>query len=541
VLADLDGNGTQDVIVEAGKPGVDGEVHAFSGADGKPLWKWLPPGPRAHRRDQSSRPALAVGDLDGDGRLEVVVLHTIKVLERRQEWPHAEVVVLDGAKGTPKWSWREPVVYQYNTNDHSLRSRVSPLLVNLGGKQRAICVWTYHDLRGGQIVLLDGRGKERRRLPVTFRLNGDYWRQSRANPQDKYSPLFGSLFRVWAVDLDGDGRDELVFFTSDRLCVMDGALQKVRWEWHLPEEECDLLDIRPATASHPVVLAVRAGSRVVFLADSPRPLWTCSGSGKPLGVAYSDDGPPRVFFEQDNQVTVCRLAQTDPGSKQEGAALPDSSAEDPRFVVPLPWVSLGEVPLLLSSPPALLAALLLVSLAVLVVPAAALVWAVRRRAWLLGALPLVWVALCWAVVVLLYKAWQGDRAVVLIHLNGNFRFALLIGLGLVQVAVAGVPVVAFAALALIWLRRRCWRRLALLLAGCVALAALVGWVWLASAGGPGPEQRYSWHGWYAVWPAGVYAVGVVIVAAVLLVRGARLGRAGIGWFRKKRIVGEAGR
>src|SRR5262249_32310744 len=174
--------------------------------------------------------------------------------------------------------------------------------------------------------LLDARGKELRRQRVKFRLNGDRWRHYQDNPKVRYAPYYAGLFRVWAVDLGG-GADDLVYFSADRLRVMSGSLEKVRWEWPLPEEDCDLLEVRPRTAFQPAFLVVRAGSRVVFLdAVAGKPVWNCGGPGQPLTVAWGADGPPRVIYELDNEVTVCRLAQAVPeGGSGDGPAAPGPS------------------------------------------------------------------------------------------------------------------------------------------------------------------------------------------------------------------------
>jgi len=532
VFADLDGDGVLDVIIEAGSPDADGEVRAFSGKDGTPLWTWAPP-PRlpGGGRSEGSRATLAVGDLDGDGRPEVVVLHAIDgAAPGGQAAPHAEVVALDGATGRPKWSWREPIDSDYNgTGNGAIRSRVTPLIVNLdGGKRRAVCVWTYHYQTKGQIILLDAEGKELQRRSVKFCRNGDGWKQYRDDPQDSYPPYYGTLFRVWAVDLDGDGTDELVYFSSDKLRVLRGGLDQVLCEWPLPEEDCDLLEISPRTERHPPLLAVRAGSRVVFLGTAPeKPYWTCTGSGKPLAVAWAPHGP-RVIYDLGNEVSVCRVAQPPEGGEPGGTPPANPSADDdPRFVAALPWYPLGDLPPLMpSSPVGLAAALLGLCVAVLIVPALALAWAVRRRAWLLCLLPPLWLALVWGGAALLFLALLEDEAKWEIYNWGEWGFAWRLGRGLLLLALAGLPVAAFLLAAVGWWRRGRWGRLAVLLASAPALAAVVGVVWLIVLPDDlGPEQHYSGRGWYGIWPAGVYAAGLLIVAGFLLLCAFRLGRA----------------
>jgi hypothetical protein len=234
-------------------------------------------------------------------------------------------------------------------------------------------------------------------------------------------------------------------------------------------------------------------------------------------------------------VTVCRLAQRGPGSERGPAPAEESSEEDPRYTVALPWQLLSHTePLLPSTPLAVLAVLLLVAVAVLVLPGAVVVWAIRQRAWLLLVLPLLWLGLCWAAVYLLFRVRLEEGARVLAYVHGETGLAWRVGWRLLLTGLVGLPAVAFAATVLAWLRRRRWVRLALLLAVSAGLAALLGWVWLALAGPLAPEKHYSWRGWYTLWPAGVYAAGVLLLAAFVVVRVVRLGRAGLGWLLRLR-------
>jgi outer membrane protein assembly factor BamB len=538
VLADLDGDGVLDVIVEAGSPDQDGEVRAYSGKDGTLLWRWQPEPPQGgDARSQASRPTFAVGALDG-GRPEVVVLHVVSSRDAKGAlWPSVEVLALDGADGRPKWSWRERVGADYNSaTNGAVRSPVTPLIVRLDRERRAVCVWTYDHEKKGQIVLLDGHGKELKRLPARFRLNGDAWKRYRNDPQEQYAPYYGGLFRVWAVDLQGEGTDQLVYFASDRLRVLSGDLEQSVGEWRLPDEDCDLMEVRPPTGSRPALLVVRAGGHVVFLDRAvEKPVWTCAGSGKPLAVLWDRGQRPRVVYELGKEVTACRLAQSgssdNPGDLQE----PAPERDDPRFTQPLPWYPLGDLPPLTPSSPAGLALSLLgISLSVLVLPGAFLLWMVRRRAWLLAPVPVIWLALVWAGACFLFLARLEDEAKWQIYNIGEMGFAWRVGKGLVLRALAGLPLAAFLAVALVWLRRRLWGRLAALLVAVPALAAMVGVVWMRSYAEPlGPEQHYSYRGWYAIWPAGLYAVGVMVLAGLVLLWSESLVRQAVVRFRAK--------
>lgn len=209
-LADLDGDGVQDVVIERGLPNYDGEVYAFNGRGGAILWHWKP---EPRKLDDGwfkpSRPTPAIGDLDGDGLPEILLLHQVTDADDRgKPQPHAEVLALDGRTGQARWHWRTPIAGDFNnSHNDAVQSRVTPLVVRLGDGRRAVCIWTDHYRAGSAIVLLDANGRELQRRSLRFRLNGDSWQ--RESPGVRTPPYYAGLFQVWAQDLDGDGRSQL--------------------------------------------------------------------------------------------------------------------------------------------------------------------------------------------------------------------------------------------------------------------------------------------------------------------------------------------
>jgi outer membrane protein assembly factor BamB/tRNA A-37 threonylcarbamoyl transferase component Bud32 len=538
-FADLDGDGVQDVAIEGGHVN-QCQLAAFSGRDGRQLWQWH--GPAAEQEGKPGREGiltLAVGDLLGDGRTEIVVLVPIARTDPKgMRRLYAQVTTLDARTGQSKWTWEQPVDWQYNGgHGAAARSVVTPLLVNLdGGKQRAICVCTYSHKEQGNIFLLDPQGHEIQHRPTAFRLNGEWQEHQRRSPNLFYDPWMGTLFKVWAHDLEGDGKDELIVFTRDKLRVTRGGLENVLWEMQLPDEDCDLLQIFPAAGKQPATLAVRIGSRVLGLAGPDgKPRWSCTGPGTVVSLLPNRQPAvlPRVLYDMGNQVSACR--QTMPVAPD--GTLPvttgfepftEKSEDDPRLVIPLPWAAVEVAPPLF--PHTLFAiwwTACVLALAVVVFPFLSLRWALRRR-WWLWLLPVLWLGLVGSFVYLLYRLILNLDAGYQISEKGEAGFVLYVAAWLVGMSVASMPAVVF--LAVVWrgLRQRHWLLLAGLVLLTAALAAGAAALWLHSA--PlDEEQRYSLGGWYGIAPAGAYLVGVLFLAWSMLLRLVR----GVRWAARR--------
>jgi outer membrane protein assembly factor BamB/tRNA A-37 threonylcarbamoyl transferase component Bud32 len=544
LILDLDGDGVRDVVVPAVRTGMDPEALAFSGTDGRVLWRI----PAVLRRDQTlerDRMFLASGDLDGDGKPEVVLLHTLAEPDTKGWFKHyCEVLILDGATGRVKGKWRNPVDQQYGfalTRLHRGDSDPIPLVVNLdGGAGRAVCVWAYHYQEGNFLVLLDARGQEIRRTPITFDLD----RAGRLARRQKGSvstfPLHDHVFQVWAHDLDGDGKDELLYFDENRLRAVRGDLKEVVWEWPLPDDDFQTPEIWPAQAGRPVTVVLATGQTVYGLDGATgKLLWRCVGSGRPTYVLRpSRSGElPRVVSALSKDVTACNqaLAVTADGADAVAAQpFVEPHDEDPRVYRPLPWLALGGVKM-----PLWLFGLLVLGLSVslLVIPAVLLRWAVRQRSWLLGLVPVLWLCLAatlwFAVPFVSFPGWSGVSLELELRRKGLVWMGLETTGGYLLVAVLGLPLVAFVGLLLAALRRRLWMRVGLLGMGALLLAVPVGLGWMhLAARDLGPWEQFSAKGWYGVGLAGTYPVGVLLVLGLILWQGYRLVR----WLIHRRSV-----
>ena len=182
-FGDLDGDGCLDATLPlhfvyfVGKSGGPTyELRAFSLRDGKLLWRRPGPPGATNRLD------FHVGDLDGDGRAEVVLSTQTPGRFRQRGRGFIELAAMEGNDGSTRWTWR---------NDHVLDTEsLIPhfALGDLDGKGRKEVCISLPVETGRRLVILDGQGQERIRddLPVL--------------PAGK---LAGP-----SVDPDGDGRDE---------------------------------------------------------------------------------------------------------------------------------------------------------------------------------------------------------------------------------------------------------------------------------------------------------------------------------------------
>ncbi len=449
-FGDFDGDGGLDVVVllqTDGLPEPGFEWCAVSLRDGKTLWSHAAPfHPKAY-------PVVTVGDLDGDGRPEIVV--------RDQLFGNAQgqvaVTVLDGRDGRERWTWR----------GGGFSDAINPdprdvCLAELEAKgARDVCVNVrISDLRQ-RVVVLDATGRER----AGRELKGV------------------SASTLTPADLDGDGHDELLFQDDDRLRAVRRNLQDL-WTWPTRES---VREVIPAREGQPAVVVL--GSMVGLDGATGRPRWAGHGSTVVLDPGNSRQ-PPRLLSESDD-ATVCRLAlpTTPEGIYQQSHGTPSAhrfASDDPRWARPLPWGS-PNGPIW----PGLLYQTGGLALINVVVPLAVLRLATRRRIWgmrLLLALPVV----------------------VAIPMAVSQMFRYLTPVQLSASTLVGIPVLEYAGAALRSILDRRWKRLAVRV-GLTALATVaIGIVWLWSDMRAMPAtEHYTWSGWYLVAIPGAYLVGVL--------------------------------
>ncbi|HEX3448815.1 MAG TPA: VCBS repeat-containing protein, partial [Isosphaeraceae bacterium] len=196
-FADLDGDGSLEMVLlfngKAPAGTVPFEVRVLSLATGDTRWSH-PLNPRA-----VGSPTCVVGDLDGDKRPEVVVSEQPIV----QGLPLTEVTALDGETGTPRWVWRGSAGRDVTYQDVAL------VLADFDGRgRREVCVSFGVAPECRRVEILDSQGRSR-------------------GARDTESVNLAELINV---DLDGDGRDELLFRDAGRLCAVRGDLTEI-WSW----------------------------------------------------------------------------------------------------------------------------------------------------------------------------------------------------------------------------------------------------------------------------------------------------------------------
>ena len=159
-IADLDGSGDREIVVllraKANFGTSSPELRVLSLTDGQTRW--------VHAFDPNAvaSPAFAVGDVDGNGRLDVVVS------ENPWEGENAatEVTALDGQSGKPLWSWRGGTARDEPDNVPRLH------LGNFDGTgRRDVCINFGVAPGRRRVAILDAQGHERSGRDLEARLS----------------------------------------------------------------------------------------------------------------------------------------------------------------------------------------------------------------------------------------------------------------------------------------------------------------------------------------------------------------------------------
>ena len=472
-LADLDGDGALEMVLLLRSNTASGptpfELRVLSLANGET--RWLHPlglaGP--------APPAFAVGDLDGDGRPEVVINQP----PAKEVAAAIEMTALDGRTGALLWNWSDGEAR--DTSD----------------KKLPLCLAAFDGSGRRDVCISFGIAPEQRRVVVL---------DAKKHPRASRDLTSASLPTLMSADVDGDGRDELLFHDAGRLRACRGDLSEV-WSWPTREP---LREVLPGAPGRPatVVLSPSLG----LDGATGRPRWSI-GAARSILRANDDQSLPRALAGPDG-ATICRAATP---TTAEGAFLPAEGPavrpaalrDDPRWQRPLPWVGPVEPyahPLVQLAMGATLISVCL--------PLAILWLATRRRFWsvrLLLALPAmvaIYMTGSMAAIAMLPNRMEGD--------GGLWLLATIL-------SISGFPFVVYTITLGSALVRRRWWRTGLLVAGAVLAAVVIGAIMLRSDNLKKPLiEHYTWSGWHHALYLGAYAVGALALLARLARGAARL-------------------
>jgi hypothetical protein len=479
IFEDLDGDGGLDaVLVTRGKfdqsnPGVD--LQGVSLRDGRMLW--------SQHIDASfnSLPYLRIFDGD-DGRRPAIAAMWEFFEDNRTV---LRIRAFDGRDGTTRWSWNSGALFYDGRPEHP--GMVSARLEK--GKPRRICA-TFRESGGKtRIVVLDDRGKEQFRRDL--------------------APEYDITLRTG--DLDGDGRDELVFWHGGRLHAWGGDMAEL---WSSPDRSEWIESILPASAGDPALVMLRSGVTVDGKTGLPR--WSSQTrlEWPPSPGTLLDPGSPSrrplLVYNPASAMSIVRsaMATTPAGvpASPVGDPVPPGRADgDPRWTRPLPWTGL----ILYTIGPRGVLAFIGLAIINVAVPLALVALAARRRPWTLrllmalpiaAAVPLTVFQTIEPLIPVQIGPWPASSKVV---------FAAS--------TMAGVPVVAAAALVIASLVRLRWKPPALFAGSSLVASAIVAAAWLWSDRRTMPAvERYDRSEWYLAVLLGSYAVGVLIAVGWVL-------------------------
>jgi outer membrane protein assembly factor BamB len=304
--ADLDGDRFDDVLLPAKRTpdAATLELRTLSGVDGRILWRNEWPAPRHPSDAFRDAPPAAVGDLDGDGRLEAIMLSLTEGVDAQGfACRVVRASALDGQTGQLRWQWdapADPASIEIGRNAERVKDRLRPILVRRPDGKLWIALATWKNAR--EIHVLDEAGKL-------------------VSSASKTLSYLDRGMRVWTVDAGGDGGDELLLLTETSLALLppDKLDQPV---WQQSEIRADFHRIAgvlpdPAARGRIVVTEVgRDGSLRGIDPATGDVIWTCVGpvSATPAIGAQTavllnlprGELPPHVLFQHQGQAYVRR-------------------------------------------------------------------------------------------------------------------------------------------------------------------------------------------------------------------------------------------
>ena len=487
-VADVDGDGSMDAVLLVHRGPVGGpavfDIKVISLRDGARHWSQT----LHHHRLVYHSPGLDIGTAES-GRPAIIY-----VMEAPGTQNSKDLVLnaLDGRDGSILWTWSSGKA-EGERNFGGFASTV-----NLDGKGKdSVCVACYSRRRECSVLILDSQGRERARRVIP--------------PEPVPTPYWPPLAE-FPVDLDGDGRDELVVWDDNRLSAWGRDMKT--W-WSVPSKNWPSGWFLPASPGRPCTLFIDPmtavdGSTGQVLWMEKSPAW---GSKSLLDPGDSARQP--LLISDRRGPTVCRqaLPLTTGGEyvMPRGALVPEGRAvDDPRWARPLPWVE----PMREYVAPRHVFGAVVLALLNVFLPIAMLRLAAGRQAWrvrTLMVLPAVVAIPLWnfQAIELLLPPQIGTIPI-------SPRMAFVGG------TMAGIPIVTLLGFIGVCLVRLRWKPLLRLTCLTVASATITAAVWLRyDSRAMHAIEHYARSGWPLCILLGVYAAGVVKLVGWTLTRSYR--------------------
>jgi len=239
IVADVDNNGTMDYLVT-----VPGHLAAYDN-DGKKLWVkkadiCVGGSSEGEGLPGHCGPGVAAGDVDGDGKCEVVFVTRDSVVH-----------ILDGATGRQE-------------------AGAKPPYPEAAARWEVAMIADFHGTGGDRDLLLQATNKEGYRMGKFLAAYAMEQLLSGGKPlwqTDRFVSCAHNSARV--ADIDGDGRDEVLGAT---IFSADGKLvtRAVAGRWHM--DSIFVADIQPAKPGLEVVM-LEEGSNHVQVVGVTGPIW----------------------------------------------------------------------------------------------------------------------------------------------------------------------------------------------------------------------------------------------------------------------------
>jgi hypothetical protein len=464
------------------------EVRALDAGQGNERWRFVLTKVIEHGWQlRDPWPPPVAGDLDGDGKPEVIVVDQDRI--------HA----IDGT-GKPRWQR-----VQSGLTPGEGGKGLSPVVAKLdAGKTRQVCFST----RGSplDVIVLSHQGQVRQKRSFKS-----------STPGLDEIALFGH-------DLDGDGQDELLFAADGKVRALRGGIAQEQeiWTWPtgLVSDDWTIVEVRPGKP--PTVIVRSLWHRAIHGLDGRTgvSLWrshlgndsTEAGRGTLL-IPEEASAQPRLLATRAGMDTISRAVMPTDGTGRYREVIEATERDypelvwDPRLARPFPWAGDAR-------------------------------GGIASTSWLLFlALGVTALIVPWFLIRQLFRRWRPWSLVLIVWLAIlGWEFQIVYTRDLMRLGNAPWPTylllcLAGAALGLVmltpvvllgrWIWQRRWGQIVRLGMFFALVTLVIASLWLWVDSGREPGDSVTWDGWYLVFvPSYLVLAGLVMLGII----GAWLGR-----------------